>query len=152
MKTAGMIRLMIESRLENVALIGGSVRGIADTLSIDKVIRYQLELCVVEAVNNVIKHAYHAEAGHSVEVDFQLHPDHVTFKIRDNGDSLNLSRVAPFCFDPLKVETLPERGMGIFILKSLMDEVRYETVNGENILTLIKYLKNRSAPPPEHGD
>ena len=141
MKAPCTIRLSIDSRLENVSLAGGAVRGIADTLSMDSTTRYQIELCVVEAVTNAIKHAYHSEAGHSVEVDVLRHPDRLTFRICDTGERMNPETVAPFCYDPLKVETLPERGMGIFILRTLMDEVRYESIGGRNILTLIKHFK-----------
>ena len=141
-----MIRLIIDSRLENVSLVGGAVRGIAATLSMDSTTRYQLELCVVEAVTNDIKHAYHSQAGHSVEVDVLLYPDRLIFKICDSGESMNPEKVKPFSFDPLKIETLPERGMGIYILNSLMDEVHYETSGGRNILTLIKYLKKPESP------
>jgi serine/threonine-protein kinase RsbW len=147
MKSAGMIRLVLDSRLENVVLVGGAVRGIADTLSMDGTTRYLLELCVVEAVNNAIKHAYHTEAGHLVEVEIRCDPDRLTFKICDTGESLIPAAVAPFCFNPLNVEALPERGMGIFILNNVMDEVRYETISGRNILTLVKYLK----PPETHA-
>ena len=141
-----MIRLTIESRLENVALIGGSVRGIAEMLSIDATGVYQLELCVVEAVTNVIKHAYHFEAGHSVDVEIHIHRDRLTFKICDTGESMDESKIAHLQFDPLKMETLPEGGMGVFILKSLMDEVGYEVKNGRNILTMSKALKTKEHP------
>jgi serine/threonine-protein kinase RsbW len=146
MKAAAMIRLIIDSRLENVSLVGGAVRGIADTRSMDSTTCYQLELCVVEAVNNAIKHAYHCQAGHPVEVELLLCPDRLTFKICDSGEPMNPAKVKPFRFDPLKVETLPERGMGVYILNSLMDEVHYETIGAQNILTLIKYLKKPEEP------
>lgn len=136
-----MIRLMIDSSLENVALIGGAVRGIAHTLSLDNIVIYHLELCVVEAVTNAIKHAYHAEAGHSVEVELLRHRDRLTFRVCDTGESMVPEKVKPFHFDPAKLETLPERGMGVHIVNTLMDEVRYETVSGRNILTLVKYLQ-----------
>lgn len=141
MKAANMIRLIIDSRLENVSLVGGAVRGIANTLCMDSTTSYQLELCVVEAVNNDIKHAYHCQAGHSVEIDVLLYPDRLTFKIYNRGKSMNPAKVELFSFDPSKIETLPEGGMGIYILNSLMDEVHYKTINGQNILTLVKYLK-----------
>lgn len=141
-----MIRLIIDSRLENVSLVGGAVRGIAHILSMDSTTSYQLELCVVEAVTNGIKHAYHFQAGHSVEVDVLLYPDRLTFKICDRGERMNPAKVMPFSFDPSKVETLPERGMGVYIMNSLMDEVHYETLGGRNILTLIKYLKKPKRP------
>jgi serine/threonine-protein kinase RsbW len=143
MEAAGMIRLIVESRLENIALIGGAVRGIADSLCLDKIASYHLELCVVEAVSNATKHAYRGQAGHFVEVEIRLDPDRLAFTVCDRGQSMNPAAVAPLDFDPLKVETLPERGMGIFILNSLMDELRYETVNGRNMLTMIKYLKKK---------
>ena len=143
MKAANMIRLIIDSRLENVSLVGSAVRGIANTLCIDSTTSYQLELCVVEAVNNGIKHAYHCQAGHSVEIDVLLYPDQLTFKIYDSGESMNPDKIAPFNFDPSNVETLPEGGMGLYILHALMDEIHYKTINGQNILTLIKYLKKK---------
>ncbi|WP_165477742.1 ATP-binding protein [Desulfobacter hydrogenophilus] len=146
MKAANMIRLIIDSRLENVSLVGSAVRGIANTLCIDSTTSYQLELCVVEAVNNDIKHAYHCQAGHSVEIDVLLYPDRLAFKIYDKGESMSPAKVAPFSFDPSKVETLPEGGMGVYILHALMDEVHYKTINGQNIMTLVKYLKNHEKP------
>ncbi|NWH04855.1 ATP-binding protein [Desulfobacter latus] len=142
MNAANMIRLIIDSRLENVSLVGGAVRGIADTLCMDSTTSYQLELCIVEAVNNNIKHAYHCKAGHSVEIDILLYPNRLTFKIYNKGERMNPAKVAPFSFDPSNVETLPEGGMGLYILHALMDEVHYETINGQNILTLVKYLKS----------
>jgi serine/threonine-protein kinase RsbW len=143
MEAASMIKLIIESRLENVGLIGGAVRGIAQTLSLDKITSYHLELCVVEAVNNATKHAYHSEAGNWVEVDIVRQKDRLTFKVCDRGDSMKSMEAVPLKFDPSNVETLPEGGMGIFILNSLMDEIAYESVNGRNILTMIKYLRKR---------
>lgn len=146
MKVANMIRLIIDSRLENVSLVGSAVRGIANTLCMDSTTSYQLELCVVEAVNNEIKHAYHCQAGHSVEIDVLLYPDRLTFKIYNKGESMNPDRIAPFGFDSSNVETLPEGGMGVYILHSLMDEVHYETIKEQNILTLVKYFKNPENP------
>ncbi|MFO7963233.1 MAG: ATP-binding protein [Desulfobacterales bacterium] len=140
METIRIIRVIIESRLENCALVGAAVRGIAEMLSMDATGIYHLELCAVEAVTNVIKHAYHCEAGHSLEMDIQLYPDRLTMQLRDCGERIDLSKIKPFQFDPRKVEMLPERGMGTFILKNLMDEINYEVVQGRNILTMSKHL------------
>ena len=141
METAGRIKLVIESRIENVSLIGGAVRGIANALSIDEITGYHLELCIVEAVSNATKHAYHSEAGNFVEVDILRFPDRLTFKVCDRGESLNPGNVRPLRFDPQKLDTVPESGMGLFIMHALMDEVSYETVDGRNILTMSKFLR-----------
>jgi serine/threonine-protein kinase RsbW len=141
MESANRIRLVIESRFENIFLIGGAVRGIAATLAFDETICYHLELCVVEAVNNTLKHAYDCEPGHSVEVEILIHQDRIIFKIRDTGKSMHAGKVEPLQFEPGNVESVPERGMGRFIMDALMDEVSYETVNGRNILSMTKFLK-----------
>ncbi len=143
MEKTGRIKLVMESRLENVALIGGAVRGIANALAIDEVSGYHLELCVVEAVNNATKHAYHSEAGHFVEVEVLILPDRITFKISDQGESMQPTKVRLLRFDPQKLNTVPESGMGLFIMHALMDEVSYETDSGRNVLTLSKYLRKQ---------
>lgn len=146
MEAEGMIKLIIESRIENVSLIGGAVRGIANGLSFDEMSSYHLELCVVEAVSNATKHAYHSQAGHPVEVDILLFQDRITFKISDTGESLEPKKVRLLRFDPQKLETLPESGMGLFIMHALMDEVNYETLSGRNTLTMSKFLRKQEQP------
>jgi serine/threonine-protein kinase RsbW len=68
----------------------------------------------------------------------------LTFKVNDSGDSMDISKISSLQFDPSNVKTLPERGMGTFILKSLMDEVGYEIVKGRNVLTMSKSIKTRA--------
>ncbi len=143
MEKTGRIKLVMESRLENVALIGGAVRGIANAFAIDEVSGYHLELCVVEAVNNATKHAYHSEAGHFVEVEVLILPDRITFNISDQGESMQPAKVRLLRFDPQKLSTVPESGMGLFIMHALMDEVSYETDSGRNVLTMSKYLRKQ---------
>jgi serine/threonine-protein kinase RsbW len=146
MEATAIIKLTIESKLENVRLIGGAVRGIASALSIDEISSYHIELCIVEAVTNATKHAYSFEAGHSVEVTVLLFPNRITFQVCDQGKSLDSVKVRPLEFDPRKIESVPENGMGLFIMHSLMDEVSYKTENGLNILTMSKRLEKQKKP------
>lgn len=141
MEAASMIKLVSDSRVENIPLIGGAVRGIAGTLSLDETSSYHLELCVVEAVTNVVKHAYHGQAGHCVEVEILCRQDRITFHIHDLGECMTPSKAQMPKFDPEDLETIPEHGMGRFIMDALMDEVHYETANGRNTLTLTKFFK-----------
>lgn len=141
METARMIKLVSDSRVENIPLMGGAVRGIAATLSLDETSCYHLELCVVEAVTNVMKHAYHGRAGHCVEVEILCRQDRITFRIHDMGECMAPAKAALPEFDPEDLETVPEHGMGRFIMDALMDEVHYETVNGRNTLTLTKFFR-----------
>jgi serine/threonine-protein kinase RsbW len=73
-KEAKVIRLTVGSRLEEVFLVGLAVRGICAYTSLTDEETYQMEFCVVEAVNNAIKHSYHVMPGHDVDIIIHLFP------------------------------------------------------------------------------
>ena len=55
------ITLQLDSRLENVSLAGSAVRTVAGEVGFEQEECERLELCVVEALTNVIEHAYHGD-------------------------------------------------------------------------------------------
>lgn len=132
------IKLIIDSDLANVSLIGMAVNKICTQIPLDKIEAYQIETCVVEAVTNVIKHAYKNETGHDAAVSIKLHLDRITFLVCDTGKSMNPEQPAKLEFDPSDLENLPEGGMGLFIIHQIMDEVTYETIKDRNVLTMTK--------------
>lgn len=134
------IKLIIDSSLDNVPLVGNAVNKICSLIPLSEVESYQTEVCIVEACNNVIKHAYRNESNHEVEVIMSLHSDKLTFEICDTGHKLEKRPVSNLDFDPKNIEKLPEGGMGLFIMHNLMNEVDYRSVNGTNVLTLSKNL------------
>ena len=144
-QNAQSITLIIDSRLDNVPLVGTTVRAICEYLSIEKIDTYHLELCAVEAVNNVIKHAYASNPGYSVEMSIALIGGMISFRISDMGKQMDLKKHHTLDFEPENTQALPEGGMGLFLIHSLMDEVAYEKVGEKNILTLNKYLKASSS-------
>jgi len=134
------ITFLIDSRLENVSLAGVAVRGICNYLSLSEIDTYYLELCVVEAVNNAIKHAYDYEDGHAVEVSIAYSNREVTFNISDTGRKMDLYGPRCLDFDPDDLSMLPEHGMGLYIINSVIDEVTYLSDGGKNTLTMRKRL------------
>ena len=105
---------------------------------------YQVKLCVAEAVNNAIIHAYGRQRGHPVEVEVELAADQVVCRIADHGKPMpeGLLRQKPrldYC--PKDVAGLPEGGMGLYIMHQVMDRVEYESKNGRNVLTLTRLAR-----------
>ena len=143
------IRFSIDSHLDNAALVGVAVNRICATYcSLDEVAAYQLEVCVVEAVNNAIKHAYQGEAGHEVEVLMKLNADSVEFEVGDEGRTMGKKRALSrptLDFDPSDYGNLPEGGMGRYIMCEFMDSVCYRTQGGRNVLSLGKKFDQQSA-------
>ncbi|MGH7788474.1 MAG: ATP-binding protein [Candidatus Binatia bacterium] len=136
----GTITLRIDSRLEDVWLIGLAVRAVCSALPLDEETTGAVELCVVEAVNNAIEHAYGEAPGQPVEVEASLAADTLRLAVRDRGRSMPWP--APPAAAP---DGLNEGGRGLFIMRELMDDVDYATVDGWNVLTLTKHLTPRAA-------
>ncbi|MBW2194829.1 MAG: ATP-binding protein [Deltaproteobacteria bacterium] len=107
---------------------------------------YQVELCVVEAVNNCIEHAYGSQRGHQVEVVFALENDKLVVDVCDTGKSMDekaieKADVAQLNIDPDNFHTMAEQGRGLPIMKQIMDTITYNTNDdGKNCLTLIKNI------------
>lgn len=144
------ITLAITSDLQNVPLIGQAVERLCTLIPLSDIESHQIALCVVEAVNNAIVHAYGRDAEHEVEVIFGQYSDRLIIQICDAGRTMDPKCLAPHApspldFDPGCLERIPERGLGLAIIRTTMDEVMYTTSHGKNILTLTKLLKSRQS-------
>lgn len=139
------IKLIIESKLENVPLIGITINKLSSLIFLSDIESYKIELCVVEAVTNSIKHAYGNEAGQDVEVVFTLYADRLTIDVCDTGKPLdqnimNKKNVSSLDVDLDDIANLPEGGRGIAIIKEIMDTVSYKSEKRKNVLTMAKRL------------
>lgn len=114
-------------------------------MGIEKTDARKLRLAVEEAVVNVINYAYPVGTEGTVEVRLMSNAHRIKMMIIDSG----------VAFDPTskeKVDTTllaEERqigGLGILLVRELMDSINYEREDGKNILTLIKNLNPPATP------
>jgi serine/threonine-protein kinase RsbW len=140
-KASRTLHLSIESRLSDVALIGHAVRGICACSPLDVDAYGEMEVCVVEAVNNAITHAYLREKGFRVDAYITLHHDRISFEITDSGKPMEGFSPRTLDFDPEVVASIPENGMGLFIIETIMDEVSYSSEAGKNTLSFCRYFE-----------
>jgi anti-sigma regulatory factor (Ser/Thr protein kinase) len=100
---------------------------------------YNIQLATDEAASNIIEHAYGGISDGLLEISCGVNGSAITIVLVDHGESFDPSEVpAP----DLKAD-LSERkigGLGIFLMRKLMDEVRYqaEPRKNRNTLTMIK--------------
>ncbi len=136
----------IESDMKNVSLIGMTINKLCSLIPFSEAEAYQVELCVVEAVNNCIEHAYGNQRGHQVEVVFALETDKLVIDVCDTGKSMDEKAiekvdVSQLNIDPDNFHTMAEQGRGLPIMKQIMDTITYNTNDdGKNCLTLIKNI------------
>jgi serine/threonine-protein kinase RsbW len=101
-----------------------------------------LRLAADEACTNVIRHAYHGQAGR-IEITIQPVASGIQVQVRDWGEGFDLSAVpAPDVTAPL--EKRPLGGLGLFLMRNVMDDVqfKFDAVHG-NTLTMVKLLDRR---------
>jgi serine/threonine-protein kinase RsbW len=99
---------------------------------------YSIQLATDEAASNIIEHAYADSQSGTIEIACGMHGDALMIILHDHGKSFDPSSVAP----PNLKASLSERqigGLGIYLMRKLMDEVHYQSKpGGGNILTLTK--------------
>ena len=99
---------------------------------------YSLQLATDEAASNIIEHAYEGVSNANLDVTCDLRGDMIIITMRDTGAPFDPSRVK----QPNIKADLSERqigGLGVYLMRKIMDEVRYESnAKTGNLLTMIK--------------
>jgi serine/threonine-protein kinase RsbW len=134
------INLNIVSEYAAVPEISRSIRDFLLDQKVEDHLCNAVEICLVEALNNIIKHAY--KGDHSKTIDISVRKDSKSLELSmiDKGKPRESLVVNELNFDPEDIQNLPEGGMGLFIIKQLMDEMNYYTINGKNYFTLKKWF------------
>ena len=122
------IKLTIDSDLDQVSLIGMAVNKFCSASSFSPSESYNIELCVVEAVTNSIKHSYGGERGKEVSVVFTAAKDRLVIDVCDYGVALDpdVLKKADLTVPDGKthdIEHIADCGRGIGIMKMIMDSV-----------------------------
>ena len=132
--------IVIKNRVSEMKRCSEFIKTVTEQLGIEPTLAGKLRLAVEEAVVNVIDYAYPMEINGKIEIGIQSDGETLRVIIRDSG----------VAFDPtakektdvsLSAEERPIGGLGILLVRELMDSINYERINGENILTLTKKIK-----------
>ncbi len=130
----------IPARLKDIRLLGLSVQALFTNLGFDALASYQLELAVVEAANNIVKHGGLAKAKASVYMKFMVKDDNFVCTFIDQGNPVEFIQKESKSEVSANVESFPLNRRGLCIIHEVMDVVSYVSANGKNVLTLTKYL------------
>ena len=130
----------INSDYEQVVEINNLIRDYLMKEDLETFVCNAVEICLNEALNNVIKHSYHNDSKYGIDINIRKNAKYLEIEIVDNGEPRSQFDAPSLDFDPNDIENLPESGMGLYIIHQLMDEVNYITLNGKNYFTLKKFL------------
>lgn len=131
--------LHIKNNPDQLALLYDFLEQQAGRCGIDTTLLIQIKLAMDEAVTNVIQYAYPNSEG-DIRIDMGCEEGVLKIVVTDNGIRFNpLENQEPDI--TLSVEERPIGGLGIFLVKQLMTDVRYDRSEGKNILTMTKEIQ-----------
>ena len=131
--------ITLPNDIATISQLSEFVETVCEEKGLDMALTMNLNLALEEAVVNVMSYAYPDSQG-DVKVDIIIDDQKVVSTLTDSG----------IPFDPtqkgdvdttLPAEERPIGGLGIHLVKQIMDKVSYQYVGNQNILTLEKNIK-----------
>ena len=133
--------ITLKNDVKEVEKLGSFVKQVAESLSLDKSLTGKLRLAVEETVVNVMEYAYPQGTTGDVNIRATSNGRRLKFIISDSGIPFNPTEVTA-ADTTLSAEERPIGGLGILLVRELMDSINYERINSQNVLTLTKSIHN----------
>ena len=133
-------RLKIPSQTDDLEVIRDFVAGVAKKVGFDGDEVNKIELAVDEACTNVIEHAYQYDEKKNIDVAIKIDYHKFTVVVTDRGKGFNMQDIEMPDMKSYLAE-IRVGGLGIYLMKTLMDEVDYHSEPGvKNEVRMVKYL------------
>ncbi len=112
-----------------------------------------VRLALEEVISNICRYGYAENRPGRVEVAFRLEGKSLRIEIRDDGRPFNPLTEAP---EPDLSRPFEERaigGLGVFLVRRIMDRVNYGFEDGRNVFTMVKHCREIARPlQPSEGE
>ena len=135
-----MKSITVEAKIENVDKVTEFVNEVLEEKECPLKVQMQLDVAIDEIFGNIAYYAYGNGSGNAtIQIEMEDNPPKITLTFIDQGIPYNPLESK----DPditLDIEDREIGGLGIFLVKKTMDELSYEYVDGQNILTMKKEL------------
>ena len=145
---ADVTSIALRNQLSELERLAGALETFGARHELGPRLVNQVNLVLEEVITNIISHAFPDAGEHLIHVDLQVAGDQVTTRVEDDGLPFDLTKVsAPDVNVPL--EQRPVGGLGILLVKTLMDEVKYSRRGGRNVLLMTTHRPpSRAEPKP----
>ena len=137
-----MFRRPVEDSLSDVGRAVSWVSEISSTIEFSADLRFAIELCLEEALANLILHGQAPDGRKDIAITFCADAGRATIQITDRCSPYDTANVA--LPEPRGLDDPGEGGRGLRLLRTFATELSYETTAERNTLTMIF----RAAPSP----
>lgn len=126
------IKISIPSLIENIKIIESFIDNARDNFEINDDIYGNIMISVTECISNAIIHGNQYDKNKLVHLELFVEDELLRFIIEDEGPGFDLTELK----DPTEPENLEKPGgRGIFLIKHLSDEVKFEEEGRKTILS-----------------
>ena len=135
-----MKSITVEAKIENVDKVTEFVNEVLEEKDCPLKVQMQIDVAIDEIFGNIAYYAYGKGSGNAtIQIEIEKDLPGIVLTFIDQGIPYNPLESK----DPditLDIEDREIGGLGIFLVKKTMDELSYEYVDGQNILTMKKEL------------
>ncbi|MBL7157459.1 MAG: ATP-binding protein [Candidatus Omnitrophica bacterium] len=132
--------MKIPSDIKYIRKVSTEIENFLKSKNVDKSEIFDIRLCVEEAVKNAIIHGNKNKKDLPVFISYSLEDGRFAIEIEDKGKGFDPGKVP----DPTKEENLlTEGGRGVFIIRKMMDKVRYDNSSRGNKVFMVKFIGDK---------
>ena len=129
--------LNLNNKVSEITKLNAFVKSATATLNMEIGLANKIKLAVEEAVTNIIDYAYQNGTEGNISVTIEADESRIRFILTDSGAEFDPTGVSK-ADTTLSVEERPIGGLGVFLVRNLMDSINYERVDGKNVLRMEK--------------
>ena len=118
--------------IENIQIIESFIDNAKDSFEINDDLYGNIMISVTECISNAIVHGNQSDSGKLVHLELQMYAGLLRCSIEDEGSGFDFNQL-PDPTDPENIEKVG--GRGIFLMKHLSDEVKFEDGGKKTILS-----------------
>ena len=133
------LELSVKSSTDNLSIIRDFIKNTALSLGYSNAVIGNIILAVDEACTNIIKHAYKYSPSGDIQIELNRIANKFIITILDNGIEFDPNLIP----EPDIKEYYKQRrigGLGMYLMKKMMDEVVYSKYKNKNQVKMVKYL------------
>lgn len=132
-------KLVLKNEIAEINRLAIFIEELGEELNLLPDLVFNLNLVLEEAVSNVILYAYPKEEQQEIVLTAKKSEENLIFVLTDTGKEFDPTQ-APDADVTLSAEERQIGGLGIFLIRQIMNKVEYQRIEGKNVLTLGKQL------------
>ncbi|MBR5855583.1 MAG: ATP-binding protein [Paludibacteraceae bacterium] len=133
------LTLALKNNIDEINRLHTFIEEVGEVFALPMKTVMNLNLVLEEAVTNVIMYAYPKEEHEYIHLTAKEQEGKLIFILTDSGKAFDPTQ-APDADITLSADDRQIGGLGIFLIRKIMNEVKYERIDGKNVLTLEKEL------------